>query len=277
MRIRQATRGRPRRIAAAKRGTAGRTARRLGAYGVLCAAVLAGLYLGWTALGHWPALALKTVEVRGAHRVGRAEVIRLSGARPGMNLLALDPGAMARAVEAQPWIRRAAVRRVFPDRLVLTLEERTPVALVNLDGIRLVDADGVVFKALEPGDPSDLPLISGLSADPGRPGRLPSKGLRALRLIAMAGRGERVLSARNIAQIHFEKDGRMVVYTADAAVPIAFGDGDLRREFRKAEAVLYQVYRSGRYHRVARIELDYSNQAAWARLKEAGDLVRAPE
>jgi cell division protein FtsQ len=65
------------------------------------------------------------------------------------------------AFETMPWVRRAGVRRVWPDRLEVTLEEYRPVATWGND--QLVSADGELFTANqgELDDQDDLPALYG--------------------------------------------------------------------------------------------------------------------
>lgn len=56
------------------------------------------------------------------------------------NFFAVDPAAVRSALEQLPWVSRASVRRVWPDRLEVQLEEHAPLArwgdqaLVSLNG-----------------------------------------------------------------------------------------------------------------------------------------------
>lgn len=62
-------------------------------------------------------------------------------------------------VEALPWVRTATLRRVWPDRLVLTVTEHVAVARWGADG--LVTRDGVVFRPQDRRVPAGLPRLSG--------------------------------------------------------------------------------------------------------------------
>ena len=65
--------------------------------------------------------------------------------------------ARARAsLERVPWVRSAALRRQWPDRLLITISEHEPLARWNDTG--LVDVDGTVFAADYDGE---LPLFVG--------------------------------------------------------------------------------------------------------------------
>jgi cell division protein FtsQ len=80
------------------------------------------------------------------------------------NFFSLDLERARGAFESVPWVRRAVVRRVWPDRLSVRLEEHRAVALWKAadDNDRLVNNFGEVFEA-NLGDVEDdrLPVLAG--------------------------------------------------------------------------------------------------------------------
>ena len=132
-------------------------------------ALLAGFLLLASAiawLGRSPALPLRAIDLEGEVQRNsvatlRANVMpRLSG-----NFFSVDVERVRTAFEAVPWVRQASVRRVWPDRLVVRIEEHQPVALWRgklADGDRLVNSFGEVFEA-NLGDVEDvvLPVLEG--------------------------------------------------------------------------------------------------------------------
>ncbi len=82
------------------------------------------------------------------------------------NFFSLDLERARAAFESVPWVRRAVVRRVWPDRLAVRLEEHRAVALWKAadDNDRLVNSFGEVFEA-NLGDVEDdrLPVLAGPS------------------------------------------------------------------------------------------------------------------
>jgi cell division protein FtsQ len=80
------------------------------------------------------------------------------------NFFSVDLDAARGAFESVPWVRRATVRRVFPDRLAVRLEEHRAAALWDDDANdgRLVNTFGEVFEA-NVGDVEDdaLPRLAG--------------------------------------------------------------------------------------------------------------------
>jgi hypothetical protein len=61
------------------------------------------------------------------------------------NFFAVDLDAVRATFETVPWVRRASVRRVWPDGLVVAIEEHRPLAFWG-DG-RLVNTFGELFAA----------------------------------------------------------------------------------------------------------------------------------
>jgi len=75
-------------------------------------------------------------------------------------ILTQDLAELKAAVEAMPWVRSASLRRHWPDRLELTVEERLAFARWGADG--LVTVDGVVFRPEDGDFPGGLVLLSGM-------------------------------------------------------------------------------------------------------------------
>lgn len=59
------------------------------------------------------------------------------------SLLGLDLPALQARIQRLPWVKQAALRRVYPSRLVLTVSEREPWLRLNNDA--LIDRQGLVF------------------------------------------------------------------------------------------------------------------------------------
>lgn len=132
------------------------------------ALLFAGLLLTW--LVRLPTFRLSAIELGGEVTRNSAATIRANAApRLAGNLFTIDLTQAQAAFEAVPWVRRATVRRVWPDRLEVTLEEHRPAAWWqagegqdNRGQDKLVNVQGEVFEA-NPGDVEDegLPLLRG--------------------------------------------------------------------------------------------------------------------
>lgn len=75
---------------------------------------------------------------------GEAILEHVAG-RIGGNFFAADLDSVRGAIEQVPWVRRVAVRRVWPDRLLVRIEEHVPLA--RWSDRRLVNTHGELFDA----------------------------------------------------------------------------------------------------------------------------------
>jgi len=129
--------------------------------------MLAGFLVGLTGLGFALAglqLALRSplwpvhdVTVQGGlEHTTRAEIEAALRGRVAGNFFSVDVVEVRDALERLPWVRRAAVRRVWPDRLEATLEEH--VALARWGERSLVNTYGERFSGASE---AKLPRLSG--------------------------------------------------------------------------------------------------------------------
>lgn len=130
----------------------------------LVALGLAALALAWVA--RLPAFAFRTIRVEGDVARNSVSTIR-ANALPKLagGFFTMDLQQARHAFETVPWVRQAVVRREWPDRLAVRLEEYRPVALwgaAEEGPTRLVSREGEVFDA-NVGDVEDdhLPTLEG--------------------------------------------------------------------------------------------------------------------
>jgi cell division protein FtsQ len=117
----------------------------------LFAGILAGLVLLAGCLGalYWLLLPerfpVTRVEVRGSLQKTAAAQIEAVLPRTASNFFVADLAEARTAVEKLSWVRRVAVRRVWPDALEISVEEH--VALARWGDDRLVNVQGETFSA----------------------------------------------------------------------------------------------------------------------------------
>ena len=124
--------------------------------------VTAVLLIGYDLTLRSPDLRVRETVVEGCKELTEKEILTLAAVRPSANILTINLDAIARRIQANPWVREVFVGREFPDRLVIVVRERKAVALLQgEEGLYLLDGEGTPFKKLEPGDESDLPVLTG--------------------------------------------------------------------------------------------------------------------
>jgi cell division protein FtsQ len=112
----------------------------------------------WALLGS-ALLGVRTVSVRGERTVTAEQVARAAAIPVGTPLARLDTAAAAARIEELPAVASVHVRRGWPNTVVVTIEERTPVAVAARGvGYALVDAEGYPYRTVA-SRPAGLPLI----------------------------------------------------------------------------------------------------------------------
>lgn len=111
---------------------------------------------------HSPGFYVAVVEVVGNHRVTAEEIVARSGLLVGSHLLAALDDGIARAILENPWLETVRVRPVYPGRVVITVEEREPAALLaTRDGFWVVDTRGFLL-AQESSPGGELMVVTGV-------------------------------------------------------------------------------------------------------------------
>ncbi|MCX8521677.1 MAG: cell division protein FtsQ/DivIB [Rhodoferax sp.] len=135
--------------------------------------VFAGLCVFQWAFSRLSVFDIKGITVNGDTRHNSSVTLRANVApRIAGTFLSVDLARVRTAFETAPWVRRAVVRRDFPNRLRVSLQEHQPVALWRSAGAQSADVDarllnsyGEVFEAnLDEVEPDELPLLSGSDA-----------------------------------------------------------------------------------------------------------------
>jgi cell division protein FtsQ len=112
---------------------------------LLLGAVAVALWYGAQAVMRSATLPLRTVAIAGnVQYLDRESVAAQLDGRIANNFFGVELNDVKKRLEALPWVRRATVRRKWPDRLLVDIEEHRPLAHWS-DG-RLVNTYGELFE-----------------------------------------------------------------------------------------------------------------------------------
>lgn len=127
---------------------------------VVAVLLLVGLVVAslWVVFGS-SVLAVKGVDVEGVSVLSAAEVRSVAAVPTGEPLARVDLAAVRARIQALAMVRSADVTRQWPDTVLVRVEERVAVAVVEIGGrIRGMDASGVVFRDYRHA-PAGLPVV----------------------------------------------------------------------------------------------------------------------
>lgn len=159
----------------------------LSALGLLAAAALFGFLLifAYSCLLSASYFEIREISVRGVKELTEKDILALAKIKPHSNILAVNTDAVAGRIAANPWVKHIYIGRELPNRLVLDVRERKPVALMKEAGnFYLIDGGGFVFKKLSKGDEVDLAIITGVNVQSKVKTPLFTEALKLLEVLA---------------------------------------------------------------------------------------------
>ena len=202
-----------------------------------------------------PRFAIAQIVVENDGVLTSEQVKRQVGVRVGENLLSVDLDRARRNLELLPIVRSVSVRREFPNRLVVHVEERMAMARLQpqtlpggLDGsVFLVDREGYVVKPFKLADGavvqprrqvSGLPLLTGVKLGDVCVGRRveSEQVYQALQLLDKLAQSA-VCSVVDVGQIDLSKTRLLTVTTRQKSV-IKFDPQDLQQQLRRLAVIL---------------------------------------
>lgn len=183
-----------------------------------------------------PLLAVREVRVDGAGTLPADQVQQAAGIERDTPLLQVDVAAAESRVAGLPQVASVEVTRGWPSTVVITVVERTPVAVVDDAGRRsLVDAEGVLFDTIS-GPPPDgvVPLEV---TDPG-----PDDAATEAALAAIVALPDEIRA--RTAGVRAESEREVILELADGTT-VLWGTGEETAEKAKVLTALLQQVEAG--------------------------------
>ncbi len=122
-------------------------------------------------------LEVDRVLLRGAHQTAHDEIVDALGPILGQSILQLSLDDAKARIENLGWVRSAAVTRLLPDTISVSIRERVPAAVWQLKGVfHLIDEEGAIIREIDAGEYANRPLIVGAGAPEAAGGILKALG-----------------------------------------------------------------------------------------------------
>jgi len=214
-------------------------------------ALHAGYFRVWPAIVSHPYFNLESIRVRcDTDAVGPEKLAARAGLYAGTSLWELDTTAAEEALEQPTWVRDATVRRHFPDRVIVQVEEREPVAATpTAGGLFLIDESGVVFTPEGRREHPDVPYLTGWQGAGDEAER--AMRLRMLLRIARAAEDAGI----EVSQVDVDADEVYWLFPERRRVSVRLGEGEeAERKLPRLRAALARLPQAG----VAVTEIDAS-------------------
>jgi cell division protein FtsQ len=199
--------------------------------------------MGWAAYAYGKSSARfrivssDNIEISGVRNASRAEVLDAFHEDISKNIFFVPLEERRTKLEQIPWVESATVMRLLPNRLALSISERTPVAFVLIGSkTHLIDANGVLMgPSANRQTAYSFPVIRGISeTEP-----LSSRGAVMKIYIRMvteldSGDSESTQYSRQLSEIDLSnpKDIKATVNDAGGTVLVHFGTSDFLERYK---------------------------------------------
>jgi cell division protein FtsQ len=186
-------------------------------------------------------LTVSGIIVEGEHILTKDEVVKLAQISLKTKMYDIDLTSVQKRIQKDHFVKSVAVMRDAPSTVRISVEERTPIALLSFpgtSGLLYIDEEGYILPHVATQAIFDLPLISGADSQ-----AVASIGQRTPHADVLAAL-EALESARQvsnelfhmISEVSIRNGHDMVLYSAEGGVPIIFGRGDAAKKMVKLDA-----------------------------------------
>lgn len=144
----------------------------------------------------------------------------------GENILRVNTKSLKESIESIPYVRRAEIKRNFPNELRITFKEREPYALIkHLESFVVMDKFGNVLEIKKENDMDGLAIIYGISLDEVTTGKKITD-LSGLKYENMAYLLETVVNSKfeyTISEINYTDTEALIISVEELDVDINYG------------------------------------------------------
>lgn len=208
------------------------------------------------------------VQVRGARYLSDEDVVSLLRVGPATSVWG-DPGTWADRVSAHPLVESARVTRLLPDRLLVAVTERTPVALAPTPTLEPVDAAGYRL----PLDPSeyrlDLPVLSTSDLPPAG-ARLVPEDVRRLAAEVRHLMASDTAFLQRVSSVGWTARGAMIVSWTEPPLDFVLLPGSPPARLREGLSALADAVSKTPGRPPTAIDLRYADQVVVRRSAQEG-------
>ncbi len=246
------------------RSKAGRIFLGLGAMLVLGSATAGGLLLRRTLErdSHYRIAGAENIEATGLTEISRAQMLPVFGEDIGRNIFFVPLDLRRRQLEQIPWVKRATVMRLLPDRIRVSIVERQPVAFSRIGNrIGLVDADGVLLSmsaASMARHHYSFPVLTGIDpADPPEARR--ARMAVYMRLMSdLDSTGQHYSQQISEIDLTDPEDARVLMPEQGSDILAHFGEDHFLERYRRYKAHIAEWRQQ--YPHLASVDLRYDEQ-----------------
>jgi cell division protein FtsQ len=207
------------------------------------------LFLGHRVYAHLledPLFRVREIEIQGCQTLSQESILSLVRVEGTPNLFTVKLKEIARRLEDHPWINSVVVRKAFPGKISIWVEERKPIAIVQLEEHYYIDVKGVIFSRVGEKDGYNYPFLTGLDRPSLEKGSEETKGLvmKALEFLLSLEKGKSA-PLDEISEIHIEKTWGIQCFTKNRGIEVKMGWDQFSEKVRRLSTIWSDLEKRG--------------------------------
>ena len=203
------------------------------------------------------------IQATGLVEVSRAELFPIFGEDIGRNIFFVSLADRRKQLEEIPWVERATVMRVLPDRIQVQIVERKPVAFVLQDGrTGLIDANGVLLSmpaAMMAQHHYSFPVLTGIDAHQAPAARKARMDLYLRLLAELDSDGQRISDQISQIDLSNQEDARVTMPQAGGDILAHFGEDHFMERYQSYKKYINKWQQQ--FPKLTSVDLRYDQQA----------------
>jgi cell division protein FtsQ len=203
-----------------------------------------------------------SIEFEGNAHVTRAQLLGIFGGDVERNIFTVSLEHRRAELEGLPWVAHAKVMRLLPNRMRISIVERTPVAFVRQGShIGLVDANGVLLNMpvdAKSREHYSFPVVTGISASDPVSTRAARMKIFERFTTELDGSGEKISEELSEVDLANPEDVQALIPDHSTEILVHFGEDNFLERYRRCKEHLPE-WRT-LYPKLSSVDMRYEQQ-----------------
>jgi cell division protein FtsQ len=203
-----------------------------------------------------------SIEFEGNSHVTRAQLLGIFGGDVERNIFTVSLEQRRAELEKLPWVAHATVMRLLPNRMRVSVVERTPVAFVRQGShIGLVDVNGVLLTMpvdAQAKEHYSFPVVTGISGSDPVSTRSARMKIFERFTSELDGSGEKISEELSEVDLSNPEDVQALIPDHSMEILVHFGEDNFLERYRRFKEHL-QEWRT-LYPKLSSVDMRYEQQ-----------------
>jgi len=173
----------------------------------------------------------QNIEINGCDILSHENILELGGIKNINETTEIETEQIAKKLLETPIIKGVSITMQLPRTLIITIEERKPIAFIYGKGLNLIDEEGYLIPVPKVKKLWDLPYVSGISENLGSLGEK-TESLQALKTISLVNyiRNKNVFLSSMISEINLSHKDFLEIILVSGGAKIKLNKNNFEKE-----------------------------------------------